>query len=268
MSALALLRTAFVTAALTVVCAVFACTPSLEDGTVCGQAAERLGTCGVLLPFTTDPGSCTGDQEAVARCITSVGSSCDALAGLSTHLNDCLDADGGSSFPTSVTGIGLGDLDGAAFTLDGAAGDDDDGGGATAFDSAAPPGDAGTNADAAAPSDSGGGAGDNDAAVDAGGDAGDVLLDVLGSVADGETKSYQTDRLGPGTYLFTLSGESGAQLRVRKVQDSTTEDCVVDATAAGATCLDTITRSAVLYADVVGDGASATFHLVAVTETP
>ena len=243
-----------------------ACTPSLDDGTVCGQAAEMLGTCGVLLPFTTDPNSCTGDQEAVARCITSAGSSCDALAGLSTHLNDCLDADGGITFPTSVPGLGLGELDAAAFTLDGSSDP-------AADDAATSPGsDASAAADAAtdaatemdaAPGDDGG----SDSSTGAPQDGG-TLLDVTDSVASGETKAYQTVRLGPGSYLFTITGQVGAQLSVRKVEDSTTEDCVISADTAGRTCLDVVTRSAVLYADVAGDGSAATFHLVAVTESP
>ena len=247
-----------------------ACTPSLDNGTVCGRAAEMLGTCGVLLPFTTDPGSCTGDQEAVARCITSAGGSCDALANLSSHLSDCVDADGGMTFPTSVPGLGLGGLDAGAFTLDGSpgttvtggsGGDGDDGGGT--------PVDAGrgsdADADAAAPVDGGS---DASAAPDSGADAATALLDVSDAVVDGETKSYQTVRLGPGSYLFTITGLVGAQLRVRKVEASSTEDCVVNADAAGQSCLDTVTRSAILYADVVGDGSAATFHLVAVTESP
>ena len=244
-----------------------ACTPSLDDGTVCGQAAEMLGTCGVLLPFTTDPSACTGDQEAVARCITSAGSSCDALAGLSTHLNDCLGADGGTTFPTSVPGLGLGDLDAAAFTLDGSSS-------ATAGDAASSPGsdadaaadaatEAGANADAA-PGDDGG----SDSSTGPATDSGAALLDVTDSVASGETKAYQTVRLGPGNYLFTLTGQAGAQLSVRKVEDSTTEDCVVHAEPSGGTCLDVVSKSAVLYADVSGDGSAATFHLVAVTESP
>ena len=103
--------------------------------------------------------------------------------------------------------------------------------------------------------------------MDAGADAGKVVVfDQTGSIALAEEQSFQTARLGIGTYDFTSVVAGQADVYVRKGFAPTTKtyDCKISTPQDA--CPMAVSSSAILYVLVHGQTTTATFHVVAQEE--
>lgn len=225
-----------------------ACEPAIDESTPCGRAKKLLGECGVIMPIVSTD-ACTGSAEALSNCLLTANGSCDALAAVSAHLDRCAATDGGAFVPDDFPGV-----------------TSTDSGVTTAMRGDAGPIPAKTDAGLVASTDAGSDA--TSPRPDSGADAGLVFLfDQSGSVSTGEEQSFQTVRLGMGTYVFAANVTGSASIYVRKgfAPTTATYDCVLS--ASGDTCVSTVATTAVLYVLVHGQSAGTQFRVTA-SESP
>jgi len=237
-------RRASLVLALASLFAAIACEPAIDESTPCGRAKKMLGDCGVIMPIVSD-GTCTGTAEALSNCLLTAGGSCDALAAVSAHLDQCTARDGGAGIPSDFPGVTSNDsgVDVVA----------DEAGTTAKGDASIPTVDAGH--DSGAPQ------------VDAGSDAGlTFLFDQSGTVGNGEEQSFQTARLSAGTYDFVANVTGSASIYVRKgfAPTTATYDCVLS--APGDRCPSPVASSAILYVLVHGQSAGTQFRVTASQE--
>lgn len=226
--------------------AVFACDAAMDESTPCGRAKKLLGECGVIMPIEST-GTCTGTAEALSNCLLTANGSCDDLAAVSAHLDQCAKRDGGAGLPDDFPGVsstdsGAGVFDGGSSSLPLL-----EAGAVSNVDASA--------ADARAPQ------------ADAGADAGLVFLfDQSGTVGAGEEQSFQTVRLTAGTYDFAANVTGSAALYVRKGFAATTATYDCKLSLPGDRCVMPVATSAILYVLVHGAQQNTQYRVTASQE--
>jgi hypothetical protein len=83
-----------------------ACGEQSVSDDVCGQAAQRVRSCGATFGFLQN-GTCSGARKLVARCVVDHATDCDELATLSGRLDECVAglADGGDDILPEITDL-------------------------------------------------------------------------------------------------------------------------------------------------------------------
>jgi hypothetical protein len=226
--------------------AALACARDADESTACGRAREMLGECGVIMPIA-ETAECTGTYEAISTCVLTTDGSCDALAALASHLDQCTSAEGGAPLPSDFPGVGTGDAGAVDARADAVRPDP-----TNALPEA---GDAPDSGPDASPS------------VDASTDSGAVfVLDESDTVGAGEERSYATPRLSAGNYDFraTISGAADVYVRKGFVPTTKTYDCAL--ASAADVCAMPVASSAILYVLVHGQASSTSFEVTAVAE--
>ena len=221
------------------------CLPGCSDGAptasdVCGQAKNRIASCGASLPLFSD-GPCTGTSRIVARCVVDHAQDCDELATLFGRIDACAAdmLDGGDPLLPPATDLPVPGGDGGRND----AGKDPP---------PAPPRDAGS--DSAGPT------------LDGGAEAGPVAwagMDVTGTVLLSEEKRFQTPALPAGSYSFTMTGTGDADLYVRKTSAPTAAsyDCRPFVVGSTESCTVTLLAPAIVHVMIHGAVTTSTFTL-------